>query len=162
MTALVVAVAALALLVADMRRASRGAQVGFPARVLRVLPFAVAGVLSLWVAGRAPSGRQPFQVDLSLSARDLLQSMSKVPHLRSTAVLFLLAALAVGSHRLVVALLLTILVGVGWELAEATVVGHHARLADLAPDLVAGLTALAIIAAVRGLLRSFAWRRSAE
>jgi VanZ family protein len=29
---------------------------------------------------------------------------------------------------------LTVLIGAGWELCQTTVVGHYARLSDLAPD----------------------------
>ena len=52
------------------------------------------------------------------------------------------------------------LVGVGWELAETTVVGHHARLADLAPDLVAALSALVMTLGLRWMVTSLAKRRS--
>ena len=120
-------------------------------RALRVAPFLAVSALSLWVAGRAPEGRKPFQFDVSLSGEDLARSMTKVPHLRSIAILFVLATLAVGSDRLLLALGLTMLVGFGWEIAETTVVGHNARLADLAPNLVAGIGSFAIVAAIRWL-----------
>jgi uncharacterized membrane protein YedE/YeeE len=41
------------------------------------------------------------------------------------------------------------LVGFGWELAESTAIGHTARAADLAPDLVAALACLLVLLVVR-------------
>jgi hypothetical protein len=58
------------------------------------------------------------------------------------------AALAVGRGRLPMALGLTVLVGLGWELAEATGVGHHGCLADIAPDLASALLCCGLTAAV--------------
>jgi VanZ family protein len=122
-------------------------------RILRIVPFACLAVLSLWVAGRSPQGRKPFQFDWTISASEVARVVTKVPHLRATAVLFLLATLAVGSNRLPLAFGLTMLVGVGWELAETTVVGHHARLIDLAPDLIGTLTALVFVVFARWVVR---------
>lgn len=116
---------------------------------LRWPPFAVFAALTLWVAAGLPHGRKPFAVDLSLSASTLAESLSKVPHYRTTAVLFLCAAIAVGWRRPLAALLLTMLVGAGWELAESTAIGHTARLADLAPDLLAALGCLAVLLLAR-------------
>ena len=160
MAAIVIAVAAVLLLMVEMSRPLARGPVPTWQQVIRSLPFVAVSVLSLWVAGRAPQGRKPFQIDLSLSAEDLALSMTKVPHLRSMAILFLLAAVAVGSRRLLLALCLTMLVGVGWELAEATVVGHHARLADLAPDLVAALSALVMTLGLRWMVTSLTKRGS--
>ena len=122
-------------------------------RILPVVPFACLAVLSLWVAGRSPLGRKPFQIDWSISASELAQVVTKVPHLIATAVFFLLATLAVGSNRLLLAFGLTMLVGVGWELAETTVVGHHARLIDLVPDLIGTLAALVIVVLARWIVQ---------
>jgi hypothetical protein len=125
--------------------------------VLRWPPFAAFAGLTLWVAAGFPHGRKPFAVDLSLSASTLAESLGKVPHYRTTAVLFLCAVIAVGVRRPMVALLLTMLVGAGWELAESTAIGHTARLADRAPDLAASLACLAALLLVRwGITR---WRR---
>lgn len=118
-------------------------------RILRVVPFASLAVLSLWVAGTGPRGRKSFQFDWTISGSELVRAVTKVPHLRATAVLFLLATLAVGSNRLLLAFGLTMLVGVGWELAEATVVGHNALLIDLAPDLIGTLTAVVFVVLAR-------------
>ena len=123
-------------------------------RILRVLPFACLAVLSLWVAGRSPLGRKPFHIDWSISVSELAQVVTKANHLISTAVFFLLATLAVGTNRLLLAFGLTMLVGVGWELAETTVVGHHARLIDLVPDLIGTLTGLVLVVLARWVIRS--------
>ena len=114
-------------------------------RILRIVPFACLAILSLWVAGRSPLGRKPFQFDWSISGSELAQVVTKANHLISTAVFFLLATLAVGTNRLLLAFGLTMLVGVGWELAETTVVGHHARLIDLVPDLIGTLAAIVFV-----------------
>lgn len=58
-------------------------------RALRMLPFVVLSMLSLWVAGRAPRGRKPFEFDMSISASALAEAVTKVSHLRSVAILFL-------------------------------------------------------------------------
>ena len=119
---------------------------------LRVAPFVVCAALSLWVAGSAPQGRKPFAVDFSLVPEDLARSITKVPHLGGVAALVLLAVLAFGMRRLLWAFLAVMLLGIGWEIGEATAVGHYARLADLAPNLVSGLTTIAIVATIRSFL----------
>jgi hypothetical protein len=73
--------------------------------------------------------------------------MTKTPHLKSIAVLVVLALVAVGVRRWKTAWAMAVLVGFGWELAETTVVGHSARLADLAPDVVSA-SGTALLAAV--------------
>ena len=122
-------------------------------RILRILPFVCLAVLSLWVAGRSPLGRKPFEFDWSTSGTELAQVVTKANHLISTAVFFLLATLAVGTNRLLLAFGLTMLVGLGWELAETTVVGHHARLIDLVPDLIGTLTGLVFVVFARLMVR---------
>jgi VanZ family protein len=149
MVPILVSAAVLALLLIDLARAGRSVRRPTWEIVLRAAPFFIAGTLSIFVAGQAPKGRHPFRADLSLSPEDLARSMTKVPHFRSMAILFLLAVVAFGVHRLLLAFVATMLVGVGWELAEATVVGHYARLADLAPNLVAGLGTLLLAAMAR-------------
>jgi VanZ family protein len=121
---------------------------------LRWLPFLFVAGLSLWVASGLPGARKPFELDLGLSPESLVESLGKVPHYKSTALLFVLATLAVGWRRLRAALLLTLSVGVGWELAEATAARHHARVADLAPDLVAALACVAVASLLRRRLRN--------
>ena len=147
MLAGVIAAVVTAVLVAEMLRERPSGVRGVWLRIARIVPFGLVAGLSLYGAGRAPNGRKPFQLDLSLSGHDLLRSMSKVPHLRSIAVILLLAALAFGTNHLFRAFVATTLIGVSWELLQTTVVGHHARLADLAPNLVsASATVLALFA----------------
>ena len=122
-------------------------------RILRIVPFACLAVLSLWVAGSSPLGRKPFQFDWTISGSELAQVVTKANHLISTAVFLLLATLAVGTNRLLLAFGLTMLVGLGWELAETTVVGHHARLIDLVPDLIGTLTGLVLVVLARWIVR---------
>jgi hypothetical protein len=116
---------------------------------LRWLPFVALTALSLSVAGGLPHARKPFEVDISVSSQALLVSLGKWSHYKSTALHFVLAVVAVGVQRPVLATGLAFLVGIGWELVEITAVGHHARLADLAPDLGAALACLAVLLAIR-------------
>ena len=118
-------------------------------RVLRWVPFMAGTATSPWVAAGLPHGRKPFEVDLTLSRESLTVSMGKVPHYQSIALLFGLACVAVGVRRPALAFGLTMLVGLGWELAESTAIGHTARAADLAPDLVAALACLGLVLIVR-------------
>jgi hypothetical protein len=118
-----------------------------PFERVRMLPFAALATFSLWYAYQAPR-RKPFGLDLDLSATALATAMTKVPHYCASALVFSLAALAVGRRRLPLALGLTMIVGFGWELAEATGRGHHACLADLAPDLTSALACLIVTAAL--------------
>jgi hypothetical protein len=145
---------ALALLLIDMARPSTAPRRSLLMRVLGGAPFVIVAALSIFVAAQAPHGRKPFAIDFSISPPDLARSMTKVAHLRSIAVIFLLAVLAVGTQRLMLAFALTMMVGVGWELAESTVVHHYARLADLAPNLVSGLVSLAVIAGIRWIFKT--------
>jgi VanZ family protein len=153
------AAAALSVIVHMLR--SEGSQ---PARTwvrrTQAAPFAILAILSLWIAQRAPNGRKPFAVDFSLDRQDLIQSMTKVPHLVGGAVFFLLAVVAFGTRRLGRALLATMLLGIGWELGETTVVRHYARLTDLAPDLTGAVLALALVAAIRWFIDGPAERSS--
>jgi hypothetical protein len=118
-------------------------------RRIRAAPFVILAILSLWIAQRAPKGRKPFSADLSLDRADLMQSVTKVPHLVGGALFFFLAVVAFGTRRLGRALLATMLLGIGWEIGETTVIGHYARLTDLAPDLTGALLALALVASIR-------------
>ena len=103
-------------------------------RMLRWLPFAAAALFSLVMSAMAPDGRRPFHIDWSLSMDALEFSIVKAPHISACAVLALLAVMATGRQRWPLALLLTVAVGAGWEICQTTVIGHYARLSDLAPD----------------------------
>jgi hypothetical protein len=135
--------------IVHMLRSEKSRPPGTSVRRIRAAPFVIFAILSLWIAQRAPKGRKPFSADLSLDRGDLIQSMTKVPHLVGGALFFLLAVVALGTRRLFRALLATMLLGIGWELGETTVIGHYARLTDLAPDLTGAVLALALVAAIR-------------
>lgn len=101
---------------------------------LRWLPFVLGALLSIAISFAAPDGRKPFHIDWDFSAAALHYSIVKGPHIGASALVALLAVVATGRQRLGLALLLTIAVGWGWELGQTTVIGHQARLSDLAPD----------------------------
>jgi hypothetical protein len=123
---------------------------------LRVAPFIVLAGCSLIAAIRAPEGRKPFAFDTDLSMAALRDSLPNPPHMWAAAAILLTAALATGIRRLPLAVGLTVLVGLSWEVAQTTVVGHHARLRDLVPDLVGALGA-ALLVILLARLRS-AWQ----
>lgn len=148
--ALLIGAITLWLIARDLRRPRR--KVTVASRIVRATPFMAFATLSLFVAARAPHGRHPFQLDLGLSASDIARSLSKLPHLRGYAVLLLLAVLAFGAHRLLLALLACTTLGIACELAQGTVVGHYARLADLAPNLLGCLASLLLVVSVRAVL----------
>ena len=108
-------------------------------RSLRWLPFVATALFSLVMSALAPDGRRPFYIDWSLSLDALEFSIFKPQHIGATAVLAFLAVLAASRQRWPVALLLTVAVGAGWELCQTTVIGHYARLSDLAPDTLGAL-----------------------
>jgi len=89
------------------------------------VPFTVIAIISIVAAGRAPKGHHPASFDFSL------------------------AVVAVTVRRLAAAFLLTMAVGVGWELAECTSVGHYARLADLTPNACSAATVLLLLYVMR-------------
>ena len=103
-------------------------------QTLRWLPFVATALFSLLMSAVAPEGRRPFDFDWSLSAAALEFSIVKLPHIGATAILACLGVLATGRQRWPIALALTVLIGAGWELCQTTVIGHYARLSDLAPD----------------------------
>ena len=103
-------------------------------QALRWLPFMSTALFSLAMSALAPDGRRPFHIDWTLSVATLEFSIVKAPHIGATAVLAFLGVLGSGRDRWPLALGLTVLVGAGWELCQTTVIGHYARLSDLAPD----------------------------
>lgn len=119
---------------------------------LRWLPFLAVALLSIGIAAWAPLGRKPFQFDWSLSAAALAFSIKKPPHILACAVLALLALAAAGPRRVWVAFALAVFVGACWELAQSTVVGHAARLADLAPDALGAIAGCVLGAALMSRL----------
>ncbi|MBX3583147.1 MAG: hypothetical protein KF810_14745 [Rhizobiaceae bacterium] len=91
--------------------------------VLRVLPFAALALASIWAANRAPEGRRSPQMDFTVTFEALANALTKAPHIASMAMLFVLAVLATGYARIWLAVVLTFLVGVFWELVQTTVIG---------------------------------------
>ncbi len=106
---------------------------------LRAWPFVAASIFTIGVSALAPNGRKPFFLDTDLGWNALAFSLAKDPHIGAAALLALLAVIATGRHRLLRAFVLTLVVGACWELGQTTVIGHTARLADLAPDAVGAL-----------------------
>ncbi|WP_123195417.1 VanZ family protein [Pannonibacter phragmitetus] len=121
--------------------------------VLRVLPFTALALASIWAANRAPDGRRSPQMDFTVTLEAIANALTKVPHIASMAMLFVLAVLATGYSRVWLAAVLTFLVGVSWELVQTTVVGHNPRIVDIFPNLV-GIAVAWIIVAVS----VFLWR----
>ena len=121
--------------------------------VLRILPFTTLALASIWAANRAPDGRRPPQMDFTVTPEAIANALTKVPHIASMAMLFVLAVLATGYSRIWLAVVLTFLVGVSWELVQTTVIGHNPRVVDIFPNLV-GIAVAWIIVSVS----VFLWR----
>ena len=121
--------------------------------ILRVLPFTALALASIWAANRAPDGRRPPQMDFTVTFEAIANALTKVPHIASMAMLFVLAVLATGYSRMWLAVVLTFLVGVSWELVQTTVIGHNPRVVDIFPNLV-GIAVAWITVAVS----VFLWR----
>lgn len=113
-------------------------------RLLRWLPFVAAAGFSLVMAAQAPDGRHPFDIDLNLGRDALAVSIVKAPHIGAGAALALLAVIATGREQWRMALVLTVLVGLGWELCQSTVIGRYARVSDLVPDALGALLGCAL------------------
>lgn len=107
-----------------------------PLVVARWAPFAVISIASLWASARTTQGYRDPIFDWDISWPAIANALTKMPHISSMFMIFLLAALAVGPGRLWLAALLTFVVGIGWELVQMPSIGNNPRLADLAPDLV--------------------------
>jgi VanZ family protein len=150
--AILIAAGALVVIFRDLARLPQTPEQRY--RLLRSLPFLFFTALSLFAAIRAPRGRHPFQIDLRFSLDALEASVTKVAHLRGFAVLVLLAILAFGTQRLLVAFLTTMLLGAFVELAQTTVIGHHGRLAELLPDFLGAFFAVLVVAGLRAVLSS--------
>lgn len=121
--------------------------------VLRILPFTTLSLASIWAANRAPNGRRPPQMDFTVTPEAIANALTKVPHIASMAMLFVLAVLATGYSRIWLAAVLTFLVGVSWELVQTTVIGHNPRVVDIFPNLI-GIAVAWIILSVS----VFLWR----
>lgn len=122
--------------------------------VARWVPFAVISIASLWASAQTTQGYRDPVFDWDLSWPAIANALTKMPHVGSMFMIFLLAALAVGLGRLWLAALLTFAVGIGWELVQMPTIGNNPRLADLAPDLV-GIGIGWVVVALGTML----WRR---
>jgi VanZ family protein len=130
-------------------------------QVLRWLPFAFASLFSIVMSAMAPDGRRSFVIDWSLTMDALEFSIVKAPHISACAVLGLLGVMASGRRRWHVALSLTVATGAAWELCQTTVIGHYARLSDLAaPDTLGGLLGCMLGAAVLWTIED--WKRERD
>ena len=103
---------------------------------VRWVPFVVISIASLWAAARTTQGYRDPIFDWDISWPAIANALTKMPHIGSMLLIFLLAVLAVGVGRLWLAALLTFVVGIGWEVVQMPTIRNNPRLADLAPDLV--------------------------
>lgn len=123
--------------------------------VARWVPFAIISIASLWASAQTTQGYRDPIFDWDISWPAIANALSKMPHVGSMFMIFLFAALAVGLGRLWLAALLTLAVGIGWEVVQMPTIGNNPRLADLAPDLVGIGIGWVIVA-----LGAVFWRRS--
>ncbi|MBS4004217.1 MAG: VanZ family protein [Afipia sp.] len=100
-------------------------------------------------------------MDFTVTLEAIANALTKVPHIASMAMLFVLAVLATGYSRIWLAVVLTFLVGVSWELVQTTVIGHNPRVVDIFPNLV-GIAVGWIIVSVSVFLWSSGRSRLAQ
>lgn len=120
----------------------------------RWVPFVVISIASLWASARTSEGYRDPIFDWDISWPAIANALTKMPHIGSMLMIFLLGVLAVGVGRLWLAALLTFAVGIGWEVVQMPTIGNNPRLADLAPNLV-GIGIGCVIVALAARL----WRR---
>jgi VanZ family protein len=117
--------------------------------VMRKLPFWMLAFASILVAFHAPYGRKPFYFNWDLSWEMIEFSIYKPLHIVACALLMVLGVLAYQWKRWWLAAVLTMLVGLGWEIAQTTVAGHNARIADLIPDFLGVVLGWLIVEGIR-------------
>jgi len=122
--------------------------------VARWVPFVAISIASLWASARTTEGYRDPIFDWDISWPAIANALTKMPHISSMLMIFVLGVLAVGVGRLWLAALLTFMVGIGWELVQMPTIGNNPRLADLAPDLVGISIGWVIVA-----LAVMSWRR---
>lgn len=93
-------------------------------------------------------------MDFTVTPEAIANALTKMPHIASMAMLFVLAVLATGYSRIWLAAVLTFLVGVSWELVQTTVIGHNPRVVDIFPNLVGIAVAWVVVSASVFLWRS--------
>lgn len=128
--------------------------------VARWVPFIVVSIASLWASARTTEGYRDPIFDWDVSWPAIANALTKMPHIGSMLMIFLLGALAVGGNRLWLAALLTFVVGIGWEVVQMPTIGNNPRLADLAPNAVGIGIGWVIAALLWPRLRPSSYRRN--
>ncbi len=121
--------------------------------VMRRLPFWLLAALTMMIAYRAPYGRRAAEFDFDVSWDAILWAAQKPLHIAACALLMVLGVLAYKWKRWWLAALLTMLIGLGWEIAQTTVVGHNPRLADLVPDFIGVVLGWLIVEGLRHAMK---------
>jgi hypothetical protein len=121
--------------------------------VMRRLPFWLLAALTLMIAYRAPYGRRPPEFDFDMSWDAMVWAAQKPLHIAACALLMVLGVLAYKWKYWWLAALLTMLVGLSWEIAQTTVVGHNPRLADLVPDFLGVVLGWLIVEGLRHAMK---------
>lgn len=121
--------------------------------VMRKLPFWMLAFASIMIAFHAPYGRKPYEFNWDFSWEAIEWSLYKPLHIAGCTLLMVLGVLAFKWKHWWVAALLTMLVAFGWEVAQTTVAGHYARIADLAPDFLGVVLGWLIVEGIRHAMK---------
>lgn len=117
--------------------------------IMRRLPFWMLALASILIATHAPYGRKPYEFNWDISWDSIVFSAIKPLHILGCAALMVLGVLAYKWKRWWLAAALTMTIGFTWELAQTTVVGHYARIADLVPDFIGVVLGWLIVEGIR-------------
>lgn len=117
--------------------------------VMRRLPFWMLAFATILIANHAPYGRKSYDFNWDLSWETIEFSIWKPLHIVACALLMVLGVLAYKWKHWPVAAVLTMAVGFSWEIAQTTVAGHNARIADLIPDLMGVVLGWLIVEGIR-------------
>jgi VanZ family protein len=121
----------------------------FDLDVMRKLPFWMLAFATILAANHAPYGRKPYEFNWDLSWETIEFSIFKPLHIIACMLLMVLGVLAYKWQRWWVAAVLTMTIGLSWEIAQMNVAGHNARLADLIPDFFGVVLGWLIVEGIR-------------
>lgn len=125
----------------------------FDLEFIRQFPFWMLAFVTIILANRKPYGRKPAEFNFDISWDSIAYSTLKPIHILACAILMVLGVIAYKWKRWWVAAILTMLIGLSWEISQMTVAGHYARLTDLIPDFLGVVLGFLIVEGFRHAMK---------